>query len=98
MAMSRSRPRFRPDGTPDPIMGKDVVVLNPIPVYDTGLPPLRRVDGQLTPRQARALRLLFDGLQREGATVRLGGVYPVRSHVDAIRWLLDQIADGQGLE
>lgn len=56
---------------------------------------LSRIECRLTPRQSAALRLLFDGLQASKATILLGGTKPepITSQHDAIRWVLDQIAD-----
>lgn len=64
-----------------------------IPTHITGYPTLQRLDGRLTLRQARALRAIFDGLQRDGAEVQLTGRYLVRNHIDAIRWILDRVAE-----
>ncbi|MBX3467174.1 MAG: hypothetical protein KF878_09795 [Planctomycetes bacterium] len=68
-----------------------------VPILQTDFPVLRRLDLRLTQRQATALRLVFDGLQRDGETIQLEGVRPVRAHGDAIRWLLDQVADEVGV-
>ncbi|MCO5167866.1 MAG: hypothetical protein M9894_16095 [Planctomycetes bacterium] len=65
------------------------------PVLDHGVVEISRIDCRITPRQGRALRLLTAGLEAEGLGVRLGGDVrePVQTPLDAIRWLLDQIAD-----
>lgn len=52
----------------------------------------------LTPRQAKTLRGLFDALITEGETIKLTAERPVRMHEDAIRWLLDRIADEAGVQ
>jgi hypothetical protein len=52
--------------------------------------------GDLTARQAGAYNRLWSGLVEEDACVRSGsGIRPVSNQYqhDAIRWLLDQIAD-----
>jgi hypothetical protein len=70
-----------------------ITVTIDVPTWDTGLPVLSRLDGKLTQRQARALRAIFDGLCRDGETVQLGAEHPVKAHMDAVRWLLDRVAD-----
>jgi hypothetical protein len=66
-----------------------------LPVARHGSVKLGRIECKLTPRQSTALRLLFDGLQARGATILLGGTKPepITSQHDALRWVLDQIAD-----
>lgn len=77
---------------------KTVVVEITAPVVEHGKVFLSRVECKLTPRQARALRLLFDGLAANGERVQLGNVRdPVQQQHDGIRWVLDQIADSVGL-
>lgn len=72
-----------------------------LPVANVGRVPCARLDTRLTPRQQTALRRLFDGLQVDDAQMHLGvvggGMSPVRTQGDAVRWLLDQVADGIGL-
>jgi len=71
----------------------DVTII--VPVLDTGFPLLSRIDLRLSERQARALRLVFDGLQAEGEECVVTGdrSVPLRMPGDAIRFMLDQIAD-----
>lgn len=68
-----------------------------VPVLDTGFPELRRIDLVLTARQSKAMRMVFDGLQANGEQIRLVGKREMRLPGDAVRWLLDQIADEVGL-
>lgn len=76
-------------------MTKSEVIEFPLEVQDHLYAPTH-IETQLTLRQARALRSLCDGLQRDAGeavapvsrTLRL-----VRTAPDAVRWLLDRIAD-----
>jgi hypothetical protein len=68
-----------------------------VPILVTGFPELRRIDLVLTGRQARAMRLAFDGLQAQGEQVRLIGPRDMRMPGDALRWILDEIADEAGI-
>lgn len=77
----------------EPELPKGVKVDVCVPTLVTGFHELRRIDIDLTARQAHAMRLVFDGLQAEGETVRLTGERPMRHPSDALRWILDQIAD-----
>lgn len=51
----------------------------------------------LTHRQGLALRCLMDALDSEGELVRLNRMRPVKCHTDAVRWILDLIADTAGV-
>ena len=53
---------------------------------------------RFTRRQAKALRCVFDGLQAEGEEVQLELKRPVRHIPDALRYLLDAIADAMEVE
>lgn len=80
---------------------KTIAVELTCPVLEHGNVFLSRVEHcRLTPRQSRALRHLFDGLVAEGATIKLAGPHPekVTAQNDAVRWLLDQVADAIDLE
>ena len=71
-----------------------------VPVLEHGSVLLSRVEHcRLSPRQSKALRLLFDGLVAEGETIRTVGEHTekVSGQNDAVRWLLDRIADAAGL-
>lgn len=68
-----------------------------LPVASVGPVVLRRLDLRMTDRQAQALRLLFDGLTAEGEAVRIPGNPTVSQTADALRWVLDKIADAVGL-
>lgn len=65
------------------------------PVLEHGSVMLRHLECKLTPRQSKALRLLFDGLTAEGETILLGSPTPekITNQHDAVRWMLDKIAD-----
>lgn len=52
---------------------------------------VRRLDAMLDPRQRKALRLIFDGLQLEGETLANGR--PLTRTQDAVRWMLDKAAE-----
>ena len=64
-----------------------------VPVLEHGTALISRLDFRITPRQSKALRLLFDGLVAEGETIELGGMFPVSSQADGLRWVLDQVAE-----
>lgn len=69
------------------------------PVARHGDVTIGRLEGRLTPRQGLGLRLLFDGLVSRGATIKIGGTPDkVATQADAVRWLLDQVADQVGIE
>ncbi len=73
-----------------------------VPVADLGpdVYCMRRVDIDVSLRQAKAMRLAFDGLQLAGETVQMPGISsprPVTRPTDAIRYMLDQLADEYGL-
>lgn len=73
-----------------------------VPMLDMGpdVYCMRRVDIDISPRQAKAMRLAFDGLQFVGGKVQLPGLSterPVSRPTDAIRYMLDRIADVYGL-
>lgn len=73
-----------------------------MPVIEHGKVISEHLTGKLTPRQGRGLRLLFDGLVATGETVRYAkdpGARrdPVKDQPDAVRWLLDRIADAAGV-
>jgi DNA-binding GntR family transcriptional regulator len=78
---------------------KTVTVDITAPVFEHGSVMLRHAEFKMTPRQSRALRLLFDGLVAEGETIRLAGPQPekITSQHDAVRWVLDRIADSTGI-
>lgn len=83
---------------PKPEPAKPSAVNVSVPVHDMGGEAycMRRVDVDVSARQAKAMRLVFDGLQYTGKTVQLPGIEtyrPVARPTDAIRYLLDQIAD-----
>jgi len=85
-----------PEKQPEVVVpkSKTLVVEFAAPLAEHGKVVLTRVECKLTPRQGRALRLLFDGLSAEGETVRLGTKpEPVVQQYDAVRWILDKIAD-----
>lgn len=75
----------------------------PDPVLRTiGIPLGRRSDGyisrhvdvQLDPVQRTSLSRLLSGLRQAGE--RLDGGKPVGSNADAVRWLLERLANGEG--
>lgn len=70
-----------------------------LPLAEHGRVILTRIECKLTSRQGTALRYLFDGLVAEGQKIQLAGQSrdPVRLQPDALRWLLDRIADGVSL-
>lgn len=73
-----------------------------VPLLDMGgeVYCMRRIDIDISARQAKAMRLAFDGLQSEGETVQLPGISsdrPVSRPTDAVRYMLDRIADAYGL-
>lgn len=68
-----------------------------LPLLEHGGFAATRIDTRLTPRQAKAMRLVFDGLVARKEQVRLVGLSPVRQQVDALRWILDRVADQAGL-
>lgn len=71
-----------------------------VPVLEHGSVLLSRVEHcRLSPRQSKALRLLYDGLVAEGESIRTVGEHQekVTGQNDGVRWLLDQIADAAGL-
>jgi hypothetical protein len=74
---------------------KTVSVDITVPVLEHGSVLLRHMEFKLTPRQSKALRLLFDGLVAEGETMLLGGTSPekITTQPDALRYILDKIAD-----
>ena len=78
------------------------IVTLTVPVLEHGRPVVSYLQARLTPRQSRGLRLLFDGLHNMEETVRYGSRQarrePVTSQADAIRWLLDAVADAAGLD
>src|SRR5690606_21257150 len=75
------------------------VISATLPVANVGRVPCVRLDTRLTPRQQVALRRLYDGLQADDAQVNAGGcMVPVRNQADAVRWVLDQIADALDLQ
>lgn len=58
------------------------------------------IETRLTPKQARALRSLCDGLERQGAQVaapKSKAMQLVRSAPAAVRWLLERVADGAAI-
>lgn len=71
-----------------------------VPLLEHGVVLLSRVEHcRLSPRQSKALRLLFDGLVAEGESICTVGEHmeKVTGQNDAVRWLLDQLADAAGL-
>lgn len=70
----------------------DIEVSAPVRVIQD-VPILRRLDINITTRQAIGLRVLFDGLQFMGAEVQLTAKRPVKNLGDAVRWLLDEVAN-----
>lgn len=66
-----------------------------VPVRDiSNMPSLSRFELRLTGKQARAMRRLFDGLVSAGETVDLDRTQrPVTKIPDALRWLLDRVAE-----
>jgi hypothetical protein len=89
----------------EPEPAGDVVI--GVPVRSSKAFPLRRLDGHLALRQAVALRATFSALVEEQATLpyasvnrprdERGGV-PVARPLDAVRWLLERVADEMGLD
>ena len=49
--------------------------------------------GNMTEKQARAMRRILQGCLLSGATLLSGG--PVRNTTDALRWLLEQVDCGE---
>lgn len=71
-----------------------------VPIIEHGSVLLSRVEHcRLSPRQSKALRLVFDGLVAEAESIRTVGEHreKVTGQNDAVRWMLDQIADAAGL-
>ena len=69
-----------------------------VPILEHGSALIERMDFRLNPRQSAALRRLYDGLVSEGEQVDVVMSEPVATQYDALRWLLDRIADGAGIE
>lgn len=90
-------------GEPEPELapGVSVPILHSleVPTLIHGSVTISRLDTVITTRQARGLRVLFDGLVANQAEVRLAGSKPsrVESQYDAIRWMLEQVADLAGV-
>lgn len=49
----------------------------------------------MTLRQRKAMQRMYAGLRRDNKEI---GIRPIASQADAVRWLLEQVADGLGLE
>ncbi len=69
------------------------VALVEVPVLETNFPCPARVDVELTRRQAKAMRFVFDGLQHKQAKVMTSHKRPVKHHADVLRYMLDMVAD-----
>ena len=104
--MTMEKPK-RKRGRPRKVRPADVAAAPPAPARptieirapyagDAAGYQVRRLDCSLDLRQRLVLRLIYDGLQLEGETLR--GGRPVVKTQDAVRWLLDQAADAIGLE
>lgn len=63
------------------------------PVVQTAAVRIQHLNFRVTARQSVALRMLFDGLVAEGARVNLASSEPVERQHDALRWILDRVAD-----
>ena len=76
--------------------GQERIVTVDVPLrMIAGVYASNRVDVHLSPRQAMAFRALYDAVifRRERLA---NGAYVGNQQVDAIRWLLDKIADAAG--
>lgn len=69
-----------------------VIIEIPVAVPTDSAYRTRQIHAKLTQRQADAARVLFDGLYAQDATLANG--HHVDTPADAIKWLLEQIADG----
>ena len=70
---------------------KTVVVLCPVGDLDSGHYVSRHVEVQLNHEQSTALKRLFHGL--EAAAAKLASGRSVVTAADAVRWLLERVAD-----
>lgn len=66
-----------------------ILVEAPFAIMDSFAP--NRLTLMLSDKQKNGLRALFDALRMNGAEVEDG--WPVNKHQDAIRWILEKIAD-----
>ena len=67
-----------------------------LPTMDSGYYQVRRLQTYLGPRQRKALRCIYDGLQYNDD--RLKNDKPVKTQHDVVRWMLDKVADELGLD
>ncbi len=67
-----------------------------VPTYESGLYRHRRLELRLNKRESITLRSIFDGLN--DSAERLPKNKPIRNQQDALRWVLNKIADEMGLE
>jgi len=91
------------EGTPDDVApegGVEYVTVR-IPVkHIQGMPTVKVQRTNLTPRQARAQRLVYDGMhlsgeELAGSYMQIGTTAPLWH---ATAWLLDQVADAAGMD
>jgi hypothetical protein len=70
-----------------------VITLPPLPAEPRGYAPAH-LDGHLTPGQAAKLKRLTEALQAAEVQVTVGRDHrrEIRTSIDTLRWLIDQIA------